>query len=1346
MKNQRKIKGFGIILQIGLLICATFAFSYMINESNGDLILETSQRIDKSRLENILKIIDKLLFGDIGIASAALTINSANTCIEGIPICGKDGNQYCQTGIYTADDESKIACDGYCPCPKVMEIQPSDLVDGSLTCLIDKNGKICQTYPASKCQNLCEGECIETSPEKLSACSIGTCYDSKEGTCSVSSFKSSCENYGGDWFDDSFGNIKECQKGCCFIGDETLFVTNRECEMNSQKLGLNKIFDETIKDELNCVLKARVQKNGACVFDAEPKNDCRYLTESECISRKGTFHFGLLCSHPDLDTKCEKQKTVKCIEGKDEVYWVDSCGNQENIYDSNKVKSYNLGFILSKEESCSVSGQGNVLLNQKTCGNCDRYQGSSCDIKTATEKLSDSSKDFVCRDLSCFENGIKYDNGESWCYYPGATGIEEGSTKDSLRSSDTPGSVHYRRTCVDGKIINESCGDYRNKVCVESRIEHTGGYFSSASCKINTWQKCYEYNLEVKSQDKKLRSIEEAKRDEKCNKNEDCFLKNVEIDDHFKFSMCSPKYAPGFDLRDEQRMRAAETLCSFSSQKCEVIYVKKLTGWKCEANCDCEKNEFAEKMNDFCMSLGDCGTSYSINGDYSKNHKIFKSEDKNNPGREIKANDGGLSQKYIDNLRSYVKPIEGKYIRATNLTEFYDEFGLLGQIMPTLPEDKVGSMLQTASMVTGALGVALMAGSLIAGQTGGAVGAFLGGAQAGGTLGLTGGTTAGCAGPAFAAAGGALAGAAIAFAVVSMLLQFTGISRGLPAEASYALMAAGAAAGAIIGASIGAGAGGAGTVAGSTTATMTTLATAAVVAWVVLIVIIVIIIIFFALGIGDIKEKYYTFNCHPWQPPIGGENCEKCGENGLPCSPYICQTIGQNCQLINEGTQSEKCVNINPNDNSAPLIRPLEGISNNYSVKEGENGFRIESDSNNGCFKNYEQVPIGISLNEPAVCKFAMETSDSYQSMSEYFGGSNLFSRKHITLLNNLPNVDELDLPTYDPNKIIEKNMYVRCEDKSGNFNIAEYGISFCLRPGEDITYPVVMGRYPSEILPYQTNLTEASIFTNEPADCKWDLKDVEYNLMSDSFICRNGIELREQLGWRCISSFAINDDEQKYYVRCIDNPWNNNSLKRNVMDSSYVLNFKRTSVPLEIVSLSPDKQEIVIGSAPASIEIVARTQGGYDGTAICYFNRNGNLIEMFETLGSVHRQTFNQIIDGELSYTIFCKDIVGNTAQREAKINLKLDRGPPEVSRIYREGNEIIFITNEDANCVYGLDSKEQCTYEFDNGTLIAQEGTKHALTFNQGRIYYIKCKDKFGNGELNDVCSAVIKGGAYV
>ena len=101
----------------------------------------------------------------------------------------------------------------------------------------------------------------------------------------------------------------------------------------------------------------------------EEKSDCSFVTRGECeqIGSLNNFHEGVLCSNEELNTNCERQSYSSCAEGLDGIYWFDSCGNRENIYDVDLDASFNGGEVLSKNESCSLASNGDLLGNQGTC-------------------------------------------------------------------------------------------------------------------------------------------------------------------------------------------------------------------------------------------------------------------------------------------------------------------------------------------------------------------------------------------------------------------------------------------------------------------------------------------------------------------------------------------------------------------------------------------------------------------------------------------------------------------------------------------------------------------------------------------------------------------------------------------------------------------------------------------------------------------------------------------------------------------------------------------------------------------------------------------------------------------
>jgi len=1352
MKLKREI----VFLQIFLLISLSFSFSYILRESLGNSGIESFDNGESklSVIEKVLPIyskIIKLVFSEKNLVSAA---ESVYTCLEG------------------------------------------------------KDGSICQQYSSSVCNDNCNSGCVPTSRDNVAQCEEGTCYYDSLGTCQAEATKQACESGDGIWFDDPNGNIEQCQPGCCLLsgGDESVFTTERGCYAEAEVNGIaetNVDFRSDINQEWACIALTKLQERGACVFVSdnplEPKNDCKFGTKAECSQSGGDFYANTLCSHPELNTKCEAQKSSSCVDGKDEVYWFDSCGNRENIYSANKVQSFNDGLVLSKSESCSVSGLGDRLKNQETCGNCAYIESSVCGAKTSDEKLADNTQDFVCRDLSCVDSsGNKRDNGESWCGYQSDMGVDE-SIKGG-RSVDTPGSRHFRYSCLDAEIRIDACADFRNEICVESQIESdSGGTFSTAACRINPWQQCLNYNTEA-GKSKQSRD----KRDNLCEQNPNCFIKKINVDSGFAFNVCAPKYPAGFDTRFGGE--SAEEICSFASQKCTVVYVKKVDGWDCVQNCACETTRFAEQMNDLCISIGDCGASVNYIGDLSGDNYNVKGS-------------GKLRAGYLSSLEKYSEAVEGKYIKAEgNLTSGFS--GFVG-----IPDDLGNVQAPTASFALGTMGVAGIAFTVLTqtefGQ--GILGSIGFGGGGGSAIGAKAAADIG----AKAAGGGASAiGAKAGETAIGTSTAFSDAITQTGGEISKAA--------ADIGAKAATGQSGSGGFLQGLQPSMQGLmnvlgaamtvfsiyslyktafelgdgfAIAIITAAVVLgfisgfggmgikllggfnpIFIIAVAIIFAILGIGKTKKRIVSFECLPWQAPYGGKNCGECGRDGFPCSRYSCQSLGQTCELINANTDFTECIDINPNDVTAPVIKPLENvISENYDyVSVSDVGFKIDrTDSkNDGCVSAYEELNFGIELSEPALCKLDTERKNSFEEMEYNFGGRNLFLWNHTHTF-TIPSMESLGLPGYDPKQKTDYDLYVKCKDSSGNENLRDYVINFCVRPGEDLTAPRVNGRVP--IVEYvkhnQTNIN-ATVFVNEPAECKYDLEDKSYDSMANDFDCNIDIEDREFLGWSCQSDIDISSlqgEEEKVFVKCKDQPWliedYGNGLsairvdegfdegtgqqveriielpdkrERNVNTQSYEFMVRRSQSDLRIEALLPEEDsEIISGFEPVSVELIAKTSGGVDGNAICSYEIGQNLIPFKKTGSKEHRQLFESFTSGKKSLKVVCEDIAGNIAERTARFEIKLDTFAPRVVRVFNTGGQLLIVTDEDAECAHVIGENRNrgnsCAFGFnsDSGDVFVMNGGEktHTGPFGSEGTYYVKCKDKFGN--VPGACNIIVKSG---
>ncbi|MDO8509396.1 MAG: hypothetical protein Q7S27_06980 [Nanoarchaeota archaeon] len=463
----------------------------------------------------------------------------------------------------------------------------------SVCCEQTKSGLFCQDVPQSECKT--DARQLPTACESTSYCKPGVCYDSNEGTCMDETPQLVCNANDGIWSENS---PAQCELGCCILGDQAAFVTLVRCKKLAGFLGLQTNFNKGIADEVQCVLEASSQEKGACVYDFEFEKTCKFTTRFECSQGvgentvKGEFFEGKLCSAEELGTKCGPTRETTCAPGKEEVYFVDSCGNAGNIYDSSKINDKDYwSNVKDKLDSCKPNSDNG---NSASCGNCNYLLGSYCrgsDKETGNPTYGDN----ICANLNCenTQNGNSYKHGESWCVFD-----DEGEVGVGVNSV---GSRFYKHICINGDEVLEQCADFRQEECIEDKIETSLGDFSQAACRVNRWQDCTAQTSQIDCQNTDRRD---------CIWKEDTqlFLKGAA-----KNGACLPMNPPGLKFWEGQE---ALNICSRGNAQCVVTFEKGLFGGeKCEKNCECLEDSWERQRADICLSLGDCGPQINWIGD-----------------------------------------------------------------------------------------------------------------------------------------------------------------------------------------------------------------------------------------------------------------------------------------------------------------------------------------------------------------------------------------------------------------------------------------------------------------------------------------------------------------------------------------------------------------------------------------------------------------------------------------------------------------------------------------------------------------------------------------------------------
>lgn len=496
-----------------------------------------------------------------------------------------------------------------------------------------------------------------------------------------------------------------------------------------------------------------------------------------------------------------------------------------------------------------------------------------------------------------------------------------------------------------------------------------------------------------------------------------------------------------------------------------------------------------------------------------------------------------------------------------------------------------------------------------------------------------------------------------------------------------------------------------------------------------------------------------TYECHPWEAPIGGKSCQECNKGDLPCSEYRCASLGQACGIVNAGTSEEKCVWINRDDVVSPEIKPWEDVltpgyqyTPSKTVSPPDRGVKIiNKNLTTGCVPAFTPFIFGIQTNEPAQCKVDYIRQTNFSEMQFYFGGSSTFKYNHTQFM-SLPGPSALKASNLTLTNGENFDLFVRCRDANGNANTATFVVQFCVDEGPDTTPPEIITTNLLNGMPVAYNQTslDLEVYVNEPAECKWSRRDQSYDKMEETMTCSSSsLEMNAMMLYKCATTLTgiKSETTNDYYFRCKDQPGESED-KRNVNMQSY--NFKVTGTkPLAIKSVKPNNETIKDSTDAVKVTLEVETIGGYnEGEAICYYSETGetdSYIMFYDTNAAKHSQEF-YLVEGDYHYYLKCVDLGGNPDTKEINFHVETDTSAPSVVRVYKEESYLKIVTDEKADCVY--DAKD-CAYLFADGTKMNSdsEGKSHFTTWNTNGDYYIKCKDEFGNEPLPNQCNIIAR-----
>ena len=496
----------------------------------------------------------------------------------------------------------------------------------------------------------------------------------------------------------------------------------------------------------------------------------------------------------------------------------------------------------------------------------------------------------------------------------------------------------------------------------------------------------------------------------------------------------------------------------------------------------------------------------------------------------------------------------------------------------------------------------------------------------------------------------------------------------------------------------------------------------------------------FTLG-GGIKLTL-NYECTPFKAPSGDADCEKCGKDGLPCSEYRCRALGKGCEYKEpEGADKGYCVK--SSDFAAPKIT-------------------LKSMNPSSPIPPYTPVEITITTDEQSECKFNLNYAGSkYEDMKYDFGkGFGLEHTIRLTLPGQTAGVDVTKYPLITEDG--KYTLFVRCIDVAENGKTsAPFLISFEVMQYPDVTPPFLSNFNPTSGSSIRFNTTEKFIKfeLNEPAECRWSLYDKEFERMENNFSCDTTINSDPLDKYECsgtLTNITTNLSEQtRFFIKCKDQPWmindtiiiNNVTYRRNSHDSrndyEYIL---RPSAFFEILEVNPSGS-IKKSASNTSVLLSAITSGGAaNGLATCKWRisnesnfENSTFVKFFNTNSNIHKQLLTSLTEGTYYAQVKCNDSAGNEDNKTTSFTLIVDRESPFITRAYQKGNSLKIFTNEEAICYSSFDKMLHCLYEFINATLMSGVEKEHSIEWQNGKNYYIKCKDYQEN--INNGCAAIIR-----
>lgn len=195
------------------------------------------------------------------------------------------------------------------------------------------------------------------------------------------------------------------------------------------------------------------------------------------------------------------------------------------------------------------------------------------------------------------------------------------------------------------------------------------------------------------------------------------------------------------------------------------------------------------------------------------------------------------------------------------------------------------------------------------------------------------------------------------------------------------------------------------------------------------------------------RMVFAEFECRDWRRPknVSSEICESCGEDGVLCTEYKCESLGENC-IMWEG--EEGCY-AKPDRMTPPEVRKINYIDTRFKFDK-DDGFNVSIERDEGernCLFYASNLEFEIEFDRPVTCVFdeywwrypTDQDSDASlidriqefdRQISEIFGGIHFEEDDFV-----------------EGEKRFQKNLsfFVACADSNNRRNQEPWKIDFCV-------------------------------------------------------------------------------------------------------------------------------------------------------------------------------------------------------------------------------------------------------------------------------------------------------------